>query len=109
MRQRQRLRPCSTRARAALLGVLVSGCASLAFAAPPAASSAQAVASAAAPKITEEQATAIALKVMPGKATGVTIERKRGKTVYVVEIMTASQGEKDVFVDMVSGKVLGTD
>jgi uncharacterized membrane protein YkoI len=89
--------------------VLVSGCAGLAFAAPPAASSAQAVASAATPRITEEQATAIALKVMPGKATGVTIERKRGKNVYVVEIMTASQGEKDVFVDMVSGKVLGTD
>lgn len=59
--------------------------------------------------ITEEQATAVALKVMPGKVTGVTIEKKRGKNVYVVEVMTESKGEKDVFVDMVSGKVVGTD
>jgi uncharacterized membrane protein YkoI len=60
-------------------------------------------------KITEEQAKAIALKVMPGKVTDVTIEKKRGKTVYVVEIMTNGQGEKDVFVDVVSGTVVGTD
>ena len=63
----------------------------------------------AAAKITPEQATAIALKAMPGKATDVTIEKKRGKNVYVVEVMTESRGEQDVLVDMVSGKVLGTE
>lgn len=60
-------------------------------------------------KITEEQAKAIALKKMPGKVTGVAIEKKKGKTVYVVEIMTEKKGEIDVFVDIVSGKVIGTD
>jgi uncharacterized membrane protein YkoI len=64
---------------------------------------------AAAAKITEEQAKAIALKTMPGKVTGVAIEKKKGKTVYVVEIMTEKKGEVDVFVDVVSGKVIGTD
>ena len=64
---------------------------------------------AAAAKITEEQAKAIALKAMPGKVTGVQIEKKKGKTVYVVEIMTEKKGEIDVFVDIVSGKVIGTD
>lgn len=60
-------------------------------------------------KISEEQAQAIALKKMSGKVTGVTIEKKRGKTVYVVEVMTESQGEKDVFIDMQSGAVVGVD
>jgi uncharacterized membrane protein YkoI len=60
-------------------------------------------------KITAEAATSIALKALPGKATAVTIETKRGKKVYVVEIMTEELVEKDVFVDMVSGKVLGID
>jgi uncharacterized membrane protein YkoI len=45
---------------------------------------------------------------MPGKATDVKIERKLGKNVYVVEIQT-SRGEKDVFVDIESGKIVGTD
>lgn len=66
-------------------------------------------AASAAGTITEEQATAAALKVMPGKVTGVTIEKKRGKMVYVIEIMTATKGEKDVLVDRVTGKVIGTD
>ena len=60
-------------------------------------------------KITEEQAREIALKVMPGNVTGVTVEKKMGKQVYVVEIMSKTKGEKDVFVDIVSGKVLGID
>ena len=60
-------------------------------------------------KITEDQAKEIALKVMPGKVTGVAIEKKKGKTVYAVEIMTEKQGEKDVWVDVVSGKVIGID
>ena len=60
-------------------------------------------------KITEDQAKEIALKAMPGKVTGVAIEKKKGKTVYVVEIMTEKKGEIDVFVDIASGKVIGTD
>jgi uncharacterized membrane protein YkoI len=64
---------------------------------------------AAAAKITEEQAKAIALKAIPGKVTKVVIEKKKGKDVYVVEIMSEKKGEIDVFVDIVSGKVIGTD
>ena len=61
-------------------------------------------------KVTSEQAVEIALKVFPGKATSVKIERKRGsKNVYTVEVMTAKAGEKDVFVDIESGEVVGTD
>lgn len=59
--------------------------------------------------ISVEQAKVIALKTMPGKVTDVAIEKKRGKTVYVVEIRTESQGERDVFIDMQSGAVVGTD
>ena len=60
-------------------------------------------------KITKEQATKAALEHIPGKVTDVTIERKRGKNVYVIEIQSPDQGEKDVLVDMESGKVIGTD
>ena len=37
-----------------------------------------------------------------------TIERKLGKNVYVVEIRTP-RGEKDVFVDIETGKIIGTE
>jgi hypothetical protein len=60
-------------------------------------------------KISAAEATKIALKLIPGRATSVTVERKKGKNVYVVEIQTAKDGEKDVFVDIESGKVVGTD
>lgn len=60
-------------------------------------------------KISEEQATKIALERIPGKATSVVIERKRGKNVYVVEIQTPDGGEKDVFVDIETGQIVGTD
>ena len=60
-------------------------------------------------KITPEQATETALKAMPGRMTSVVIERKRGRHVYVVEIMTSNSGEKDVFVDIETGAVVGTD
>jgi len=59
-------------------------------------------------KITAEQATKIALERIPGKVTSVVIERKLGKNVYTVEIQTAN-GEKDVFVDIESGRIVGTD
>ncbi len=62
------------------------------------------------PKISEEQASEIALKKIPGEVTGIGIEKKRGKNVYVVEIMAKKNGkETDVLVDMNSGKVLGTE
>jgi uncharacterized membrane protein YkoI len=59
-------------------------------------------------KITTEQASEIALKLVPGRVTSVVIERKRGRNVYVVEIIT-NGGEKDVFVDIETGRVVGTD
>lgn len=59
-------------------------------------------------KISAAEATKIALERIPGKATDVKIERKLGKNVYVVEIQTA-RGEKDVLIDIESGKILGTE
>jgi hypothetical protein len=60
-------------------------------------------------KVSGEQATQIALKVFEGTPTKLTIERKRGKNVYVVEITARDKVEKDVFVDIESGEVVGTD
>jgi uncharacterized membrane protein YkoI len=60
-------------------------------------------------KITKEQATKIALERIPGEVTDVVIEKKRGKHVYVIEIQSPEQGEKDVFVDIETGKIVGTD
>ena len=61
-------------------------------------------------RITKEQATEAALQSLPGDVTDVTIERKRGKLVYVIEIVAKKDGaETDVLVDMESGKVLGMD
>ncbi|MEH2588941.1 PepSY domain-containing protein [Bradyrhizobium sp. AZCC 1721] len=60
-------------------------------------------------KITEEQAKKIALERIPGEVTDVVIEKKRGKNVYVIEIQSPEQGEKDVFVDIQTGKIVGTD
>jgi uncharacterized membrane protein YkoI len=64
---------------------------------------------ASAPKISTEQAKAAALKVVPGRVTSVVIEKKQGKNVYVVEIVPRGGGEKDVFVDIETGQVLGTE
>lgn len=61
-------------------------------------------------KISQEEATQIALKTVPGVAKDVVIERKMGKMVYVVEIVAKKDGnEIDVFVDIETGKVVGTD
>jgi uncharacterized membrane protein YkoI len=60
-------------------------------------------------KITREAAIAAALKLIPGKRGKVEIERKSGRWVYVVEIITAEGDEKDVFVDMETGEITGTD
>ena len=60
--------------------------------------------------ITKEQATQAALQALPGKVTDVTVEKKRGKDVYVIEIVGDKDGtETDVLIDMVSGAVLGMD
>jgi uncharacterized membrane protein YkoI len=60
-------------------------------------------------KISEEQAKKIASKYLPGEITGVKIERKKGKEVYAVEIQSKDRGELDVLVDIMTGKVVGTD
>jgi uncharacterized membrane protein YkoI len=61
-------------------------------------------------KVSGGEAAEIALKKVPGKANSVSIERKSGKNVYVVEIIEKSSGkEVDVFVDIETGKVVGTD
>ncbi len=61
-------------------------------------------------RITKEQATENALKTLPGKVTDFTIERKRGREVYVVEIVSDKDGsENDVLVDMTTGVVIGID
>ena len=60
-------------------------------------------------KITKEQAKKIALERIPGEVTDVAIEKKGGKNVYVIEIQSPEQGEKDVFVDIETGKIVGTD
>jgi uncharacterized membrane protein YkoI len=67
-------------------------------------------AKAAEPKITKEHAGEIALLKVPGRAQTIVVERKRGKNVYVVEIIASADGvETDVLVDMESGKVLGVE
>ena len=61
-------------------------------------------------KITREQATQAALQALPGKVTDVTVEKKHGKNVYVIEIVAEKDGaETDVLVDMASGAVLGME
>ncbi len=61
-------------------------------------------------KISGKQATEIALKKVPGKANSVSVERKRLKNVYVVEVIEKGSGaEVDVFVDIETGEVVGTD
>lgn len=61
-------------------------------------------------RISKEQASQNALQAMPGQVTDITVERKLGKNVYVVEIIADKGGdETDVLVDMESGKVLGIE
>ena len=85
--------------RAGLLAVLLA----------PAMAAAQAPPQPPVAKVSEAEAKKIALERIPGNATDVTIEWKLGKNVYVVEIQTADGGEKDVFVDIESGEIVGTD
>ncbi len=62
------------------------------------------------PKIDGMQATEIALKAIPGKATSLKIERLGKRNIYAVEIIADEDGgEWDVFVDIETGEVVGTD
>jgi hypothetical protein len=61
------------------------------------------------PKLTAEQAREVALRALEGRAMAVAIERKRGKYVYTVEVITPEGQERDVFVDIESGEVVGTE
>ena len=60
-------------------------------------------------KINGLQATEIALKKVPGKATSQKIERLGKRNVYAVEIIDKDGVEWDVFVDIETGEVVGTD
>ncbi|WP_235782696.1 PepSY domain-containing protein [Bradyrhizobium murdochi] len=61
-------------------------------------------------KVSSSEATETALKEVPGKVTSMKIERYGKYNVYAVEIIAAKDGvETDVFVDIESGKVVGTD
>ena len=61
-------------------------------------------------KISREQAVKAALAAVPGKVTDTGIEKKRGKNVWVIEIVADKDGaEIDVLVDLDSGKVIGMD
>ena len=61
-------------------------------------------------KIDGLQATKIALKEIPGKVTSIKIERLGKRNIYAVEIIADKDGaEWDVFVDIETGEVVGTD
>jgi uncharacterized membrane protein YkoI len=61
-------------------------------------------------KISSAEAQKIALKTVPGRVTSMKIERLGKYNVYAVEIIAAKDGvETDVFVDIETGKVVGTD
>jgi hypothetical protein len=60
-------------------------------------------------KVTRDQAIAIALRAVPGRATSVEVEQKLGRLVYTVEVMPSGGNETDVFVDVATGEVVGTD
>lgn len=59
--------------------------------------------------ITPDEAKAIALKEVPGVVTEIAREGFRGKAAYAVEIQDDFGNEIDVFVDIKTGKVLGTE
>ena len=60
--------------------------------------------------ISEQQAEQAALKAVPGEVTDATVEKRRGKMMYVIEVVAQRDGvETDVLVDMDSGTVLGVE
>jgi len=62
------------------------------------------------PRITPEQAQAIALKEVPGTFRTTALEKRGTVLVYAVEIIAKADGiETDVFVDVVTGKVVAVE
>lgn len=59
--------------------------------------------------ITHDEAKKAALLEVPGTVTDIETEGYRGVLVYAVEIMSDSGIEMDVFVDIKTGKVLGSE
>jgi hypothetical protein len=61
-------------------------------------------------RITPEQAKAIALKEVPGTFRDIVLEQRGSVLVYTVEIIAKADGvETDVFIDVVTGKVVATE
>ena len=61
-------------------------------------------------KISGLEAEQIAVKEIPGEVTSTKIERLGKRNVYAVEVISEKDGgEWDVFVDIATGKVVGTD
>ena len=59
--------------------------------------------------ITIEEAKAIALEAVPGQVTGIANEGYSGKSSYAVEIIGENGIETDVFVNIKTGIILGTE
>ncbi|MEW6035087.1 MAG: PepSY domain-containing protein [Candidatus Micrarchaeota archaeon] len=59
--------------------------------------------------ITEDEAKAIALAEVSGEVTSISIERKSGRLVYVVEVAADSGPETDVFIDIETGEVIAVE
>lgn len=97
-------RAAGTAAASALALALAAGAAGVNAASPSAPAASAPVA-----QISEEQARAIALRAVTGKVTDVAIEKKMGRKVYTVEIRTPDDRERDVFVDVANGQVLGVE
>ena len=60
-------------------------------------------------RISEEEAKEIALKKVPGRITGIEIERKFGKVTFVVEVDAEQGGEIDVIINAETGEVLAVE
>jgi uncharacterized membrane protein YkoI len=60
-------------------------------------------------RVSQESAIVTAVKLIPGKANAVVVERRRGRGTCVVEIITPNGDEQDVFVDIETGEIIGTD
>lgn len=60
-------------------------------------------------RITNGDAIAVALLAVPGKITNLTEEKRLGKDVYVVGVLSDRGGEVDVIVDLHTGEMLAIE
>lgn len=60
-------------------------------------------------KITIDEAIKTALENFPGKVIEAELEKKHGKTVWDVEILTADRGIMEIHIDAASGSVIMTE